>query len=70
MEIVITFVLITLLVISLCRLIGCTAKTTVIWVLVADIAYILLVVFFVDLTALWDYITDFTQKVFNQLLEV
>ena len=67
MEIVLTFLLLNLLVISLCRLIGCKAKTTVIWVVLVNIAYIAIIIFFVDLSTFWAHIKDLFLRIFGAL---
>lgn len=71
MELVLTLILITFLVISVSNLIGLKAKTIAIATVLIDIAYIVIVFLTVDLSGVWEavstWLTDIAHKVMEGL---
>lgn len=67
MELIITLVLITFLVIAVCNLMGLKAKTIAIATVLIDIAYIVVVFLTVDLSGVWaaisTWLTDIAHKI-------
>lgn len=68
MELLITFVLITLLSIAVCNLFGAKAKTIATITVVIDIAYIVVVCFTVDLRPLLNAFTVWVKAIVDEVM--
>lgn len=69
MELIITLVLITLLVIAVCNLIGLKARTIAVATILLDIAYIAVVLFTVDLSGVWLSFSTWLTDMGNEFME-
>ena len=69
MELIITLVLITLLVIAVCNLIGLKAKTIAVTTVLLDIAYIVVVCLTVDLSGVWASVMTWLTDIANKIME-
>ena len=69
MELIITLVLITLLVIAVCNLIGLKARTIAVATILLDIVYIAVVFFTVDLSGVWLSFSTWLTDMGNEFME-
>lgn len=69
MELVLTLILITFLVISVSNLIGLKAKTIAIATILIDIAYIVIVFLTVDFSSVWESLKIWLNDVGHSIME-
>lgn len=69
MELVLTLILITFLVISVSNLIGLKAKTIAIATVLIDIAYIAIVFLTVDLSGVWEAVSTWLTDIASKIME-